>query len=155
MRSGGSFALPLAPSGLVLLAATGAERLGARAAFFYLCLLGIPAAGAGALALYGRLVDAAARGAPVVLAQARALVAGALVAAFLVAAAARSPLWLELEAPGLAPAALGLALVLLGLQALLGLVALAGEPADDVRLDHRFLALDADAAERLDARAVR
>ncbi len=155
MRSAGTSALAVAPAGLVLLAASAAERLDARSATFYLCLLGIPVASAGALLFCGRLVDAASAGASVPLAQAQALVGTMLVVLFVAAAAARSPLWLEREAPGLAPAAIGLGLVLVGVQALLALVAFVAEPAQDVRLDRRLLALDADSAERLDARAVR
>jgi hypothetical protein len=106
------------PAGLVLGAIALAERAGAETAVFYLFLVGIAVSAAGGLAAFGRLVDVANGGGTPPLARVQAGLAAALVAVFLVGAVARSPVVLELGAPGLAPAAVVLGFCVLALQAL-------------------------------------
>jgi hypothetical protein len=113
--------LSAVPAGLVLAAVALAERAGAETAVFYLFLLGIAVSAAGGLAAFGRLVDVANGGGTPVLGRFQAGLAAALVAVFLVGAVARSPVVLELGAPGLAPAAVALGFLVLGLQALAAL----------------------------------
>ena len=109
------------PAGLVLLAIALAERWHAETAVFYLFLAGIPVSAAGGLAAFGRLVDGVNGGLAPGLARVEGALAAALVATFVVGAAARSPVALELGGPGLAPAALVLGFVVLALQALAAL----------------------------------
>jgi len=92
------------PPALVLVAAAGADAWDAATAAFYLFLLGIPVSAAVALAVLARLVDAANRARETTLNRLQVLLAGILVAVFVVGAAVRSPL--AVEAPGLAGAAL-------------------------------------------------
>jgi hypothetical protein len=110
-----------APAGLVLLLAALAERAGAQTAVFYLFLAGIPVSGAAALASLARLVDAADAGV-IRGGRFRAGLGASLVAVFVLGAAARSPVALELGATGAASAALALGFFLLGLHAVTALV---------------------------------
>lgn len=110
--------LTAVPAGLVLGAIALAERAGAETAVFYLFLVGIAVSAGGGLAAFGRLVDVVNGGGTPPLARFQAGLAAALVAVFLVGAVARSPIVLELGAPGLAPAAVVVGFAVLVLQAL-------------------------------------
>ena len=114
--------LLLVPAALVLVAVAAADRLGLEAAVFYLFLLGIPVSGACALSAFGGVVDALDRGRSAAVERLQAALAALLVAIFVVGAASRSPMSLELEAPGLARAALVVGFLLLGAQAVTALV---------------------------------
>ena len=109
------------PVGLVLLAIVLAERWHAETAVFYLFLVGIPVSAAGGLAAFGRLVDGVNGGLAPTLARLQGVLAAALVGSFVLGAAARSPVTLELGGPALAPAALVLGFALVALQALAAL----------------------------------
>ena len=113
----------VAPAGAILLAIAVAERAGAERAVFYLFLLATVVGATGALAGFGRLVDAANGGGTPALGRFQAALAVAFVGLCVLGASARSPLALELDAPGLAPVALVLAGCVLALQALTALVA--------------------------------
>lgn len=113
--------LAVVPAALVLLAIALAERWSADGAVFYLLLAGIPVSAVGGLAAFGRLVDAANGGVSPAGARLQGILAGTLVALFVVGAAGRSPVSLELGAPGLGHVALVLAAVVLALQALTAL----------------------------------
>jgi hypothetical protein len=145
----------LVPPGVALAALALAEREGAATAVFYLFLLAIVVSAASGLAGFGRLVDVANGGGTPVLGRLQAALAALLVAVLVAGAVSRSPVALELDAPGLAPVAIATGLILLAAQAFLSLVAFAGEAYHDVRLDRRALSLHADAAEGLDASSVR
>ena len=114
--------LDLVPAALLLVAVAAADRLGLAGAVFYLFLLGIPVSGACALAAVGGAVDATARGGSAAVERLQAGLAALLVAIFVVGAASRSPLSLELEAPGLARAALVAGFLLVAAQAVAALV---------------------------------
>jgi hypothetical protein len=122
MPTGRVLTLQLVPAALVLVVVAAADRLGLATAVFYLFLVGIPISGASALAAYGRLVDAVDAGRPTAGPRLQAALAALLVAMFVVGAGSRSPTWLELEAPGLARAALVLGFLLLAAQAVAALV---------------------------------
>lgn len=122
MPAGRLLTLQLVPAALVLLAVAAADRLGLESAVFYLFLLGIPVSGACALSALGAVVDALERGRSASVERLQAGLAGLVVAIFVVGAASRSPLSLELEAPGLARAALVAGFLLLGAQAVTALV---------------------------------
>ncbi len=109
--------LTVLPAGLVLLAIALAERWNAEGAVFYLFLAGIAVSAVGGLAAFGRLVDAVNGGDSPAVARLQGILAGTLVALFVVGAAGRSPVSLELGAPGLGHTALVLAVVVLALQA--------------------------------------
>ncbi len=98
----------------VLLGAAWAHEAGAARAAFYLFLLGIPVSAAAGLVALDRLVSAPGRQTP--RCRVEAMLAGSLVAVFVLGAAARSPFALELEAPGLAGAAVALGLCVLTVQ---------------------------------------
>jgi hypothetical protein len=116
------FTLTAVPAGLVLGAIALAERAGAETVVFYLFLLGIAVSATGGLAGFGRLVDVANGDGTPALGRFQAGLAAALVGVFLVGAVARSPVVLELGAPGLAPAAVVLGFLVLGLQAIAAVV---------------------------------
>jgi hypothetical protein len=118
----GTLRLVVVPAGLVLLLAALADALGASTAVFYLFLLGIVVSSAGGLAAFARIVDEANGSGPPPLARLQGYLSATLVGLFVVGAAARSPVSLELGAPGLTKAALVLALVVLSVQALAALV---------------------------------
>lgn len=142
------------PPGAVLVVAALAERSGAGALAFYLFLAGIAVSVACGLFALERVAGLAeARTAPR-RDRLQVVCAAILVGVFFVCAAATSPVVAELRGavPGLAGAAVVLGLLALATQAVAGL---AGERHDDVRLDRRLLALDADAAERSHLRSVR
>lgn len=122
MPTGRPLTLGFVPAALALLAVAAADRLGFESAVFYLFLVGIPVTGAGAIAAYGRLVDAVDRGRPASVERFQAALAAFLVAVFVVGAASRSSVSLDLQAPGLARAALVIGFVVLGVQALAALV---------------------------------
>jgi predicted CDP-diglyceride synthetase/phosphatidate cytidylyltransferase len=103
----------------VLLAVAWAQEAGAAEAVFYLFLLGIPVSAAAGLIALDRLVSSPGAQSP--LRRLEAMLAGFLVAVFVLGAAARSPFVLELQVPGLAGAALALGFCVLALQALAGL----------------------------------
>jgi hypothetical protein len=113
--------LTVVPAGLVLLAIALAERWNAEGAVFYLFLAGIPVSAVGGLAAFGRLVDAVNGGLAPTAARIQGVLSGTLVALFVFGAAGRSPVSLELGAPGLGHAALVLAAVVLALQAIAAL----------------------------------
>jgi hypothetical protein len=111
----------VAPAALLLLAALLAERAGAHGLTFYLLLAGIPVAVVGGLAALDRIVDpddAAPR--------LEGALSGFLVFLFFLGAASRSPGTLEDVAPGLAPAAALVGLVVVGC---LGVASLASAAA--------------------------
>ncbi|MBD0291377.1 MAG: hypothetical protein ICV74_08990 [Thermoleophilia bacterium] len=110
------------PAVLLLVALAAADRAGAQSAVFYLFLAGIPLTGAAALAAYGRLVDASTGSRAARSERAQAVLAGVLVALFVLGAAAGSPAALAPAVPGLADAALVLSCAVLALQALVALV---------------------------------
>ncbi len=116
-----TLALTVAPATLVLLAIVLAERWRADGLVFYLFLAGILIAAVGGLAAFGRLVDAVNGGVATGPARLQGALVAVLVALFVAGAAARSPLSLEPGANGLAEAALVLAFVVCGLQALAAL----------------------------------
>lgn len=96
----------VAPAALLLLAALLAERAGAHGLTFYLLLAGIPVAAIGGLAALDRIVDPDEPASPV-----EGALSAVLLVLFVVGAAGRSPGALEDSAPGLAPAAAVLGLV--------------------------------------------
>jgi hypothetical protein len=114
--------LAVAPAGLVLLLAALADGLGASTLVFYLFLIGIVVSAAGGLAAFARIVDEANGSAPPPLGRLQGYLSAVLVALFVVGAAARSPVSLELGAPGLTRAALVLGLLVLSLQTLTALI---------------------------------
>ena len=116
-----TLALRLVPAAVLLAATAVADRVGASDAAFYVLLAGIPASGASALAAFGRLVDLANDGRPRALARLETVLAAILLAAFVVGAAARSPVSLVTGASGLAKLALLLGLSAVVLQALASL----------------------------------
>jgi hypothetical protein len=105
----------LAPAAAILALAALADRAGADGLTFYLFLLGIPLSAGAALAAFARVVDAAAERRPVALGRFQAWTAASLVGVFVLGAAARSPVLLEVGGPGLAPAVVVLGFVLVGL----------------------------------------
>ena len=113
--------LTVVPAGLVVLAIALAERWNAEGAVFYLFLAGIPVSAAGGLAAFGRLVDAVNDGLPPTGIRIQGALSGTLVALFVLGAAGRSPVSLELGAPGLGHAALALAAAVVALQAVAAL----------------------------------
>jgi hypothetical protein len=113
--------LTVVPAGLVVLAIALAERWNAEGAVFYLFLAGIPVSAVGGLTAFGRLVDAVNGGLTPAGVRVQGVLAGTLVALFVVGAAGRSPVSLELGAPGLGHAALVLVVVVLALQAVAAL----------------------------------
>ena len=122
MPTGRLLTLQLVPAAFVLVVVAAADRLGLATAVFYLFLLGIPVSGACALGAYGRLVDAVDAGRVAGALRLQAVLAAVLVGIFVVGAASRSPTWLELEAPGLARAALVVGFLVLAGQAVAALV---------------------------------
>lgn len=122
MPAGRLLTLQLVPAAFVLVVAAATDSLGLEAVVVYLFLLGIPVSGASALAAYGRLVDALEEERATAGPRLEAALAALLVAIFVAGAAARSPAWLEVEAPGLARAALVAGLVLVAAQAVAALV---------------------------------
>ncbi len=116
-----TLAFRLVPAAVLLAATAVADRLGASDAAFYVLLAGIPASGASALAVFGRLVDLANDGRDLTFARLETALAALLLAAFVVGAAARSPVSLVGGAPGLAKLALLLGLSAVVLQALASL----------------------------------
>jgi hypothetical protein len=119
--SRGTLRLVVAPAGLLLLLAALADGLGASTVVFYLFLVGIVVSAAGGLAAFARIVDEANGEGPPPLARLQGYLSAALVGLFVIGAAARSPVSLELGAPGLTRAALVLAFLVLSLQALTAL----------------------------------
>jgi hypothetical protein len=117
-----TFRRTVAPAAAILVLAALAERVGADSLTFYLFLAGIPVCAVGVLAAIARSVDASAGGEPVALGRLKAWLAALLCVVFLVGAAARSPLLLEVGGPGLVPAAVTLGLCLLGALALVAAV---------------------------------
>ena len=122
MPAGRLLTLRVVSAALVLVAVAVADRLGLETAVFYLFLAGIPVSGACALSALGAVVDSDLRGRPGAAERLQAGLAALLVAIFVVGAASRSPLALELEAPGLARAALVVGFLLLAAQAVTALV---------------------------------
>jgi hypothetical protein len=120
--SRGTLRLVVVPAGLVLLLAAAADGAGAQTAVFYLFLLGIVVSVAGGLASFARIVDEANGSGPPPLGRLQGYLSATLVGLFVIGAAARSPVSLELGAPGLTRAALVLAALVLSLQALTALV---------------------------------
>jgi len=118
----GTLRLVVAPAGLLLFLAAWADAVGAATVVFYLFLLGIVVSAAGGLAAFALVVDEANGSEPPPLARLQGYLSAALVGLFVVGAAARSPVSLELGAPGLTRAALVLALFVLSLQALAALL---------------------------------
>lgn len=111
----------IVPAGALLGVTAAADALAAPTAAFYLFLLGIPVSVAAALSTLARGVEAEARGRSSFIAQVEAWLAAVLVAAFVVGAAARSPVALVVGTPGLARAALALGFLVLVLLALAAL----------------------------------
>jgi hypothetical protein len=116
VETGRTSTFGLLPAALALLAVALADRLGLDGAVFYLFLLGIPVTGAAAIAAFGRFVDAVDRGGDGSVERFQAFLAAFLVVVFVVGAASRSPMSLELEAPGLARVALVIGFLVLGAQ---------------------------------------
>jgi hypothetical protein len=115
----------VAPAAFLLLAALLAERAGAHGLTFYLLVAGIPVAAVGGLSALDRIIDP-----DDVAPRFEAALSALLVFLFVIGAAARSPGTLEDAAPGLAPAA-----ALLGLIVVcgLGIAALASAAAPSRR----------------------
>jgi hypothetical protein len=111
------------PAAIVLAAAIAADRTGADALAFYLCLAGLLVSGAGGFAALGRIVDGAT---PAALGRIQAALAAVLAAVFFIAAVGRSPGGVV---PGLAGIGLAAGIVVC---CVLGVVALL--PARDERL---------------------
>jgi hypothetical protein len=122
MPTGRPLTLRLVPAALALVAVAAAERFGLESAVFYLFLVGIPVSGAGAIAAYGRFLDAVDRGRPGSHERVQAALGAFLVAVFVVGAASRSSVSLDLQAPGLARVALVLGFLVLAVQAFAALV---------------------------------
>ena len=131
-----------------------AERSGAGTLAFYLFLAGIAVSVACGLFALERVAGLAEGRTATRRDRLHLVCAAILVGVFFLCAAATSPVVAELggAVPGLAGAAVVLGLLALAAQAVAGL---AGEGDDDVRVDRRLLALDAEAAERAHLRSVR
>jgi hypothetical protein len=113
----------LAATAALLAATAAAEASGSASAAFYLFVLGVPVSAATGLFAFGRLVDAVNGGGFGLGRRIEAVLAGLLVFALVVGAAARSPVAFGQGFPGIARAALGLACAALALQALVATAA--------------------------------
>ncbi|MBA2536162.1 MAG: hypothetical protein H0V20_01855 [Actinobacteria bacterium] len=113
----------LAATAALLLATAGAEAWGSASTAFHLFVLGVPVSTATGLVAFARLVDTVNGGTFGLGRRIEAGLAALLVFAFVVGAAARSPVTFGEGFPGVARAALLLAFVALALQSLVAATA--------------------------------
>jgi len=123
----GAMAVELA--GALLLATAVSDALGLAAGSFYLLVLAVPATAIAGLVCFARVVDVVNGGTGDALGRLQAVLATVLVLAIVVGAAIRAPAVPEDAVPPAATAALGVAFVVLVLQALVALVPVRGQRA--------------------------
>jgi hypothetical protein len=140
-RRTGAGAMAVEIAGALLLATAASDALGLAAASFYLLVLAVPVTAIAGLVCFGRVVDAVNGHGGDALGRLQTALATVLVVLVVAGAAVRAPAVPEDAIPPAATAALAVAFGVLVVQALVALVPVRRQRAEDEGADRSLLSL--------------